>query len=117
MNITDFLLLGVPLLLMAILVLLITYISDEKERHSRFRLISESFSSNFDGIGDALWVDGFRNIGGLYDQLNQIRQGIDNVRDSLAYNPELSNALEKLNDSVCAVQVEVSLLRQNAEGR
>lgn len=117
MNTSEFLLVAILGVLLGLIWLLIGEARRGREQEVGVQLMFKNLERQLKSIHDALWIDGFKNIGGVYEQINQIRQEVDGVRDAVTYRPDYSKRLLEMSENLHIVAAELSSLRSELRDR
>jgi hypothetical protein len=117
MNTNEFLLLGILSALLALIWLLIGETRRRREQEVGIQLMFKSLERQLKSIHDALWIDGFKNIGGVYEQMHRLREDVNEVRNAVTCRPDYFKQLQELSDNLNMVAGDLSSLRSELRDR
>jgi hypothetical protein len=82
-----------------------------REREVGVQLMFRTLEGQLKSINGALWIDGFKNIGGVYEQMHRLREDVNEVRNAVTYRPDYFKQLQELSDNLNMVAGDLSSLR------
>jgi hypothetical protein len=111
MNASEFLLVAILGVLLGLFWLLIGESRRRREQEVGVQLMFRMLEGQLKSIHDALWLDGFKNIGGIYEQMHRLREDVNEVRNAVTYRPDYFKQLQELSDNLNMVAGDLSSLR------